>query len=314
MDDPPNDVRLTDTQLGILVALCRPLAGGDHFATPATNQEIAEEVLLGVDAVEGHLRTLYREFGIEDLPHDQQRARLVEMAIAGGYLPPEGGATATEQSTAAEWTEAPAQVADGSGEPAPRPTGVPLESVEIRPRPARPPAKGKSGHSVGEYVTVIVLILVVLGGAFAISGIFGSSTKTPPPPTSAAFRAELAGDCKLALEDAPSTAGKDRAGQARGYLDVIQPLRGKFESLVQPTLPDIALERFSIGLTKAVKYTSDVAKGPPPAGSEAEAKNVAELTSAAKQVQAGAVGYGLGHECVEVGDLVARSAQNAAAP
>ncbi|HEX4753029.1 MAG TPA: hypothetical protein VH268_09025 [Solirubrobacterales bacterium] len=314
MDDPLNDVRLTDTQLGILAALCRPLSGGDHSATPATDQEIAEEVLLSVDAVEGYLRTLYGKFGIEDLPNDQERARLAEMTIEGGYLAPEESAAPAEPP-AAERTAAPAQVAAGSGEPAPRPTGVPLESVEIRPRPSRPPAKGKSGHSVGEYVTVVVLILVVVGGALAISGIFNSQPSTAPPaPTPAAFRAEVSGDCKLALEDAPSTAGKDRAGRARGYLDVIEAVRGKFESLVQPTLPDIALERFSTGLTKAVKYTADVANGPPPAGSQAEAENVTELTSAAKQVKAGAVGYGFGHECVALGDLIARSAQNAAAP
>ena len=39
---------------------------------------------------------------------------------------------------------------------------------------------------------------------------------------------------------------------------------------------------------------------------------VAELTFAAGQVQAGALGYGLGPDCSKVGDVVARSAQNAA--
>src|SRR6201996_3318696 len=93
MSEPPNDVRLTDTQLGILAALCRPISAGNNYATPATNQEIASEVFLSVDAVKGHLRTLYRKFGIEDLPHNQKRARLVELAIEGGYLASEGGAT-----------------------------------------------------------------------------------------------------------------------------------------------------------------------------------------------------------------------------
>ena len=91
-------------------------------------------------------------------------------------------------------------------------------------------------------------------------------------------------------------------------------MRGRLESLVPPTIPDIALERFGDGLTTAANYTSDVAAGRPPPAPQAEAKDVAELTFAAGQVQAGAVGYELGHDCVAIGDLVARSAENAAAP
>jgi hypothetical protein len=89
-------------------------------------------------------------------------------------------------------------------------------------------------------------------------------------------------------------------------------MRGRLQSLVAPAVPDIALERFSTGLTTAANYTADVAQGPPAAGSEAEARYVAELTFAAGQVEAGAVGYKLGHDCVAIGDIVARSAQNAA--
>src|SRR5712671_2473818 len=74
-------VALTDTQHRILEALCRPASGGSRFSTPATNQEIAAEVFLSVDAVKAHLRTLYRKFGIEDLPHNQKRARLVELVV-----------------------------------------------------------------------------------------------------------------------------------------------------------------------------------------------------------------------------------------
>ena len=35
----------------------------DEFATPATNQEIADELFLSVDAVKSHLRTLFARFG-----------------------------------------------------------------------------------------------------------------------------------------------------------------------------------------------------------------------------------------------------------
>ncbi len=78
--------RLTEIQHRILAALCRPALGENRYPTPATNQEIAAEVFLSVDAVKAHLRTLYRKFGIEDLPHNRKRARLLELALEGGCL------------------------------------------------------------------------------------------------------------------------------------------------------------------------------------------------------------------------------------
>jgi hypothetical protein len=80
---------LTETQERILAALCRPLQEHGAFATPATNQEIADEVFLSVDAVKGHLRALYAKFGIESLPQNQKRARLAEIALAGSPVPEE---------------------------------------------------------------------------------------------------------------------------------------------------------------------------------------------------------------------------------
>ncbi len=285
--DSPADVRLTDTQLGILAALCRPLAGGNHFATPATNQEIAAEVFLSVDAVKGHLRTLYRKFGIEGLPHNQKRARLVELALAGGYLGPPGD----------------------EGDAPPRPM-----TVAEQARAGRGPEEGGSRRPIGPYITAAVLVLVVIGGTLSISGIFNSSPSAPVAPSPAAFRSEVAGYCRLAMAGAPATSGADRAERARAYLEVIETMRGRLESLVLPSAGDVALERFGAGLTNAADYTSDVAQSPPAPGSPGEAKDVAELTFAAGQVQAGAVGYRLGRECLAIGDLVAASAQNAAAP
>ena len=279
--DSPTDARLTDTQLGILAALCKPIASGNHFATPATNQEIADRVFLSVDAVKGHLRTLYRKFGIEDLPHNQKRARLVELAIAGGYVK---------------------QV---------EPTGPMTEAERIAL--TAPPRRGPSRPWVRPAITSIVLILVIAGSVLATSGILGSSP-APTVPTETAFRTEVAGYCKLALAGAPTTSGGNRAEIARGYLEAIETMRGRYETLIPPTGADLALERFSAGLTNAANYTSAVAESPPVPGSPAEAKDVAELTFAAGQVQAGAVGYELGQSCLAIGDLVARSAQNAAAP
>jgi hypothetical protein len=317
MDDPPNDVRLTDTQLGILAALSRPLAAGNRFATPATNQEIADEVFLSVDAVKGHLRTLYRKFGIEDLPHNQKRARLVELAIEGGYV--DSAPAAPEPTGGASMTEP----AGSAATPEPAPTAararadVPLGSVEALREAERAAAAARpkqERRSIGPYVTIVILVLVVIGASLSVSGIFNQGSTATKAPSPAAFRREVAGYCRLALAGAPPAAGQNRAERARGYLEVIETMRGRFESLVQPTVPDIALERFQTGLTTAANYTSDVAQGPAPAGSEEEAKDVSELTFAAGQVQAGAVGYELGHDCVAIGDLVARSANNAAAP
>jgi len=133
-------------------------------------------------------------------------------------------------------------------------------------------------------------------------------------PTEAAYRTDVAGYCKLALAGAPETAGQSRAEIARGYLEVIETMRGRLQSLTPPNGADLALERFGQGLTNAANFTSAVAESPPAAGSPAEARDVAELTFAAGQVQAGAVGYELGQDCLAIGDLVARSAENAATP
>jgi hypothetical protein len=301
MDDSPNDVRLTETQLGILAALCRPLAGGNHLAAPATNQEIAAELFLSGDAVKGHLRTLYRKFGIDDVPQNQKRARLIELAIDGGYV-------ARAEDAAPD---------DGPLAEPPR-GNVPLSQIPL----AGTAAAQKSGSpiyatpkkSIGPYVTMVILILVVIGATLSISGIFNQGSTAVQIPGPAAYRKEVAGYCKLALAGAPEPAGQGRAELARGYLEVIETMRGRLESVVQPAVPDIALERFSVGLTNAANYTGDVAEKPAPAGSPAEAKEVSELTYAAGQVQAGAVGYELGRECLAIGDLVAESAQNAAAP
>ena len=76
---------LSPTQRRVLVALARPYKD-DEFASPATNQAIAEEVHLSVDAVKAHLRTLFGRFGIEHLPQNQKRSRLVAEALQSGLI------------------------------------------------------------------------------------------------------------------------------------------------------------------------------------------------------------------------------------
>jgi DNA-binding NarL/FixJ family response regulator len=78
--------RLTETQRKILIALCRPFREGSRYATPSTNQQIADEVFLSVDAVKGHLRALFEKFGVGDLPQNQKRVRLVEVALQTGAI------------------------------------------------------------------------------------------------------------------------------------------------------------------------------------------------------------------------------------
>ena len=76
---------LPPTQRQVLVALSRPYKH-DEFAVPATNQEIADELHLSVDAVKSHLRTLFQRFGIEHLPQNQKRSRLVAEALQAGVV------------------------------------------------------------------------------------------------------------------------------------------------------------------------------------------------------------------------------------
>src|SRR5215211_133503 len=77
---------LSDAQRRVLVALCRPFRDASGYVTPATNQQVADELFLSVDAVKTHLRTLFGKFGIEDLPQNQKRVRLVEMALKSGAV------------------------------------------------------------------------------------------------------------------------------------------------------------------------------------------------------------------------------------
>jgi pSer/pThr/pTyr-binding forkhead associated (FHA) protein len=84
--DLPTLETLSEAQRRVLIALCRPYKAGGRFATPASNNEIASDVFLSVDAVKTHLRTLFRRFEIADLPQNQKRARLVECAFQWGLV------------------------------------------------------------------------------------------------------------------------------------------------------------------------------------------------------------------------------------
>lgn len=90
-------VELTPAQRRVLDALCTPCRPGT-VAAPASNQQIAEELVVGIDAVKTQMRALFVVLGIEDLPQNRKRARVVERAFELGLVRagPASGPTAPE--------------------------------------------------------------------------------------------------------------------------------------------------------------------------------------------------------------------------
>lgn len=79
---------VSPAQRRVLVALCRPYKQGDQYAMPPGNKQIADELVLSVDAIKTHMRALFQTFGLEDVPQAEKRVRLVERALAGGVISP----------------------------------------------------------------------------------------------------------------------------------------------------------------------------------------------------------------------------------
>jgi pSer/pThr/pTyr-binding forkhead associated (FHA) protein len=77
---------VSPAQKRVLIALCRPFKDGAAFATPATNQTVADELHLSVEAVKTHLRALFEKFGVTELPQNQKRVALVERALQSGLV------------------------------------------------------------------------------------------------------------------------------------------------------------------------------------------------------------------------------------
>lgn len=82
---PHVGAELTPAQRRVIVALCRPYATGP-YAAPASNREIADELVVGVDAVKRNLRALFALFGVDDLPQNRKRAALAEAALRTGAV------------------------------------------------------------------------------------------------------------------------------------------------------------------------------------------------------------------------------------
>ena len=77
---------ISPAQRKVLVALCRPYKDGGSFATPATNQEIAAELHLSIDAVKTHMRALFEKLEIGDVPQNQKRVAVAERALHSGVI------------------------------------------------------------------------------------------------------------------------------------------------------------------------------------------------------------------------------------
>ncbi|WP_446226140.1 FHA domain-containing protein [Nocardia sp. IBHARD005] len=82
----PTRRSLTDAQMAVLVALCRPCQHNATYAVAASNQQIAKELFVTTETVKTHLRALFGKFGVEDLPQNQKRAKLLERAMNSGIV------------------------------------------------------------------------------------------------------------------------------------------------------------------------------------------------------------------------------------
>jgi len=291
------DLRLTETQRKILVALCEPCTGESHYAPPATNQEIADQLFLSVDAIKAHLRVLYRKFGIEPLPHNQKRARLVELAMEGGVV------TSAGEDPPGEHAAGKAAVAS---------------TLSDRQTPGAAPAQSSPGR-FRLHRSPRLIIAAVAGGlailaATAIAVRSGGGDQAEPAPSKSEYVATVQRFCRLALRSGEEGAGVTQQERALDYLRSIEVVRGPIKAEPPPAGEDPGLEQFRKGVNSAADLNGTVASAPEGEAPEHLAQLSAGLIIAAGNAQAGALKYGLGAPCASLGDLIGKSAENAAGP
>jgi pSer/pThr/pTyr-binding forkhead associated (FHA) protein len=78
---------VSDAQRRVLIALCRPY-GEREFSVPASNRQIAEELVLGLETVKSHMRALFDALELGDIPQHQKRAALAQRAFELGLVTP----------------------------------------------------------------------------------------------------------------------------------------------------------------------------------------------------------------------------------
>lgn len=81
----PAAVQLSSTQLRVLTGLCRPCLRSAS-AKPATDLQIADELVISVSEVQAHLRVLYAKLGIDAVRSSEPRSRLVNQALSTGLI------------------------------------------------------------------------------------------------------------------------------------------------------------------------------------------------------------------------------------
>lgn len=76
---------VSEAQRRVLVALCRPY-GEREFAIPASNRQIANELVIGLETVKSHMRALFDAFALGDMPQHHKRAALAQRALQTGLV------------------------------------------------------------------------------------------------------------------------------------------------------------------------------------------------------------------------------------
>jgi pSer/pThr/pTyr-binding forkhead associated (FHA) protein len=77
--------KISEAQQRVLTALCRPYETS-QFAAPASNRQIATELVIGTETVKTHMRALFDAFGLGEIPQHQKRAVLARLAIESGLV------------------------------------------------------------------------------------------------------------------------------------------------------------------------------------------------------------------------------------
>ena len=93
-------VTVSAAQRRVLVSLCRPIVEATSFATPASNRQIATELVVSLETVRTHIRHLLEELEIKPAPPNQKRAALAHAAIQRGVVTQRGFSARTEQRIA----------------------------------------------------------------------------------------------------------------------------------------------------------------------------------------------------------------------
>ncbi len=79
---------VSGAQYRVLAALCRPLADPGEAGVAPSNREIADELVVSVEAVRSHMKILFRLFEVPDLPRNRKRMELANRALASGVVLP----------------------------------------------------------------------------------------------------------------------------------------------------------------------------------------------------------------------------------